>query len=142
MGIEFKDLLKSNTAKKRGIDNRPNQEAKDNLLVLLEKVLIPIQNDRRKFVITSGFRCKELNRIVGGSATSQHIKGEAADLYFENQLNGDTELLLDIADLLGEWDQLICYHDKNILHISYRAGENRKQCLLSVAGNGFQKVRR
>ena len=74
------ELTKSETALRMGFDNSPDDEATENLRLLCEKVLQPVRDHFGKPVkISSGFRCSALNQAAGGSATSDHCKGEACD---------------------------------------------------------------
>jgi len=69
----------SEVALREGIDNAPPPEVVANLLRLarlLEKVRVVLKKPMR---ITSGFRCPELNARIGGSKTSAHLDGRAAD---------------------------------------------------------------
>lgn len=77
----LEELTSSNTAKTRGIANIPAPEHLANLSRLAREILQPVR-DRwgRPVRISSGYRCRELNKAVGGVATSQHLNGEAADI--------------------------------------------------------------
>lgn len=75
------ELCKSDTANKLGIDNTPNEEVKANLIALIENVLDPLREWYGKPIyINSGFRCRELNKAVGGVDNSFHLTGCAADI--------------------------------------------------------------
>ena len=75
------ELLKSDTATKHGIWNGATKEAEENLRSLVENVLDPLREAYGKPIrVTSGYRCPKLNRLVGGSPNSQHMRGEAADI--------------------------------------------------------------
>lgn len=77
----MEELVASNTAKKKGIDNTPTKKDMQRLCVLALQVLQPLRNSYKKPIkISSGFRCQALNKAVGGVLTSQHLKGEAADI--------------------------------------------------------------
>ena len=87
----------------------------------------------KPITVTSGYRCPELNRAVGGAVNpdgtpkSQHCKGEAADLIGENK--AETKKIFDIAKELGNYDQLLFETNKGgsvWVHISYKASGNRK----------------
>lgn len=84
----FSELFRSDTALKMGIDNMPDSpEIRDSLIKLGETILDPIRERWGSPIrVTSGYRCKELNKAVGGSRTSQHLVGEAADIV---PMNGD-----------------------------------------------------
>ena len=77
----IKELCKSSTAVQKGIDNTPNSEIVNNLEQLVDFILDPLREKYGKPIkINSGYRCDRLNKAVGGSATSQHRYGLAADI--------------------------------------------------------------
>lgn len=77
----LEELISSNTAKAKGINNIPGAIEKQNLKLLAQTVLQPIRDKYGKPIsVTSGYRCPKLNSAVGGSKTSQHLKGQAADI--------------------------------------------------------------
>ena len=78
----LKEMTRSITAKRRDIDNTPDEQQIENLAELCEKVLQPLRDLMGPIVITSGYRRPALNTAIGGSTTSQHcaIKGAAADI--------------------------------------------------------------
>lgn len=77
----YEELIASTTASNKGIDNTPTEDQVAQLKLLCEKVLQPIRDKyNHPIIITSGFRCKALNKAVGGSNTSQHMMGQAADI--------------------------------------------------------------
>lgn len=79
--FSLEELTRSDTAKARGIDNTPSERTRSTLVRLCREVLEPIRAKYGKPIrVTSGYRCKTLNRAVGGATTSQHVTGEAADL--------------------------------------------------------------
>ena len=73
----------SSTAKARGIDNTvSNHRVIENLKNLCEQVLEPLRSyANQPITISSGYRCKALNKVVGGAHNSQHMTGEAADIH-------------------------------------------------------------
>ena len=78
--------------------------------------------------ITSGYRCEELNNMVGGKPNSQHLLGQAADIHLSNK-----EVAMKMFNFVAErldYDQLLFEHRKsdgaNWLHVSYNAAGNRK----------------
>lgn len=80
------ELTRSATAELRGINNTPSQEAVANLHLLVEHILDPLREAWGKPIkVNSGFRCPRLNKEVGGSPSSQHMKGEAADITVGNR---------------------------------------------------------
>ena len=78
-------------------------------------------------LVSSGFRSNDLNRAVGGAATSQHMKGEAADIYTGTK-EGNKKLFELIRDNLP-FDQLIDEKDFSWVHVSFKEIGNRKQIL-------------
>jgi len=136
------EMLKSNTANRKGIEEqyKPSKEVIDNLTNLCRKVLQPIRDSLEMPVrVTSGYRCEELNKAIGGSSKSQHIKGEAADIELWIRGQEKNAILLDEIINLSfrneiEFDQLIIEYPVNDvpkwIHISY-SDNNRKQILIA-----------
>jgi hypothetical protein len=127
LNFSFSELLYSNTAEQYRIKNIPDIEEADNLLELIVYCLQPIRDKLNKpMIITSGYRCEELNNKIGGVKNSQHTKGQAVDF----KVKGMTakEVINFIVDNDFEFDQLINEHDMWV-HISYAKGKNRKQIL-------------
>lgn len=130
------ELTKSETAERKGISNIPLSEHKANLTTLVNKVIDPLREAYGKpIVVTSGYRSPMLNKAVGGVSTSQHCKGEAADIVPKDRK--DMRKLFDLAKALPDFDQLINEKpDKNgvptWIHISYSSNRNRKQVLTIV----------
>lgn len=79
--FSFDELINSATAKRLGLDNTPNEKEKEKLRRLAEEILQPIRDAwKGPIVVNSGFRSEAVNKAVGGSKTSQHRLGEAADI--------------------------------------------------------------
>ena len=77
----LKEFIKSDTAKWRGIDNTPDFEEVAHMQELVEKILDPLRAAwGSPLTVSSGYRCEKLNSVVGGSATSVHMRGYAADI--------------------------------------------------------------
>lgn len=98
-------------------------EVRDSIQALTENVLQPLRDAWGKpLKVNSGYRCKALNAAVGGVPTSQHVKGEAADI-----AAGDPVKLARLAVKLGlPFDQMILY--PTFVHFSHRLnGEQRGQ---------------
>lgn len=101
----LKELTRSDTADRLDIDNTPNDEQIESLRLLCENILQPVRDHFGKPVkINSGFRCPALNQATGGSATSDHCKGQACDFEIDGVSNPD--LAQWIADNL-KYTQLI-----------------------------------
>ena len=131
----IKELSRSSTAEKLGIDNTPTPEIRAKLNTLIS-VLDKIREQYGKPIfVTSGYRCPELNKAVGGVNSSQHVKGEAADLVGIN--DDETRKIFETAKAFGQFDQLL--YEKNSkgniwVHISYKASGNRKMCIDNYKG--------
>lgn len=125
----LKEMCRSNVAEVRRIENKPDAVQEKSLTALVDNVLDPLRERfGRPVIISSGFRSKDLNGAVGGSKTSQHMKGEAADIYAGTK-EGNRELFELIRKYLP-FDQLIDEKDFSWVHVSYRAdGKNRGQIL-------------
>lgn len=79
--FSLEELIASNTAKIKKIDNTPSEQIKKNLERLAKEVLQPIRDKYGyPITVTSGYRCTKLNAAVGGVKNSQHLTGEAADI--------------------------------------------------------------
>lgn len=123
------ELCASDKAVKLGISNYPTPDVTRALEALVTNVLDPARALLGASIrVNSGYRSPELNKAVKGAATSQHLKGEAADLNTGNYaLN--KRLFELIRDTLP-FDQLINEHDFSWVHVSFKAnGANRKQLL-------------
>ncbi len=122
----LRELTASATAERLGIDNAPTAQAVANLQRLVEHVLDPLREAYGKPIyVNSGYRCAELNRAVGGVATSQHLAGEAADITGGNQRE-NRRLHELIKRLKLPVDQVINEHDFTWLHVSYSPRHRRK----------------
>lgn len=134
--FSIKELCKSSTAKKLNIDNTPSAEVKQNLTVLIEECLDPI---REKFgnpiMVASGYRCSQLNSALGGSPTSEHKTGFAADI--------DTSDNIKLWDVITsgdfKWTQLINEYpdddgEPSWIHISYNPDNLKCEKLMCKNG--------
>lgn len=137
------ELIKSDTAIRMKIWNGASREQEDNLVALVTAVLDPAREAYGKAIkVTSGFRCERVNTAVKGSRTSQHLKGEAADITTAAGASGNLEVARIIARL-GKFDQLILeeVQGKSLapqwVHVSWkRNGENRHEIRKHVKGTG------
>lgn len=127
----FEELTASATARRMGIPNIPSWRERENLRLLVENVLDPLREAWGKpVIVTSGYRCAMLNRIVGGAANSQHTTGMAADIRTLTDTAADNRKLFDLAlDLDLPFDQLIDEYGYDWVHISYSRYVTRKQVL-------------
>lgn len=126
----IKELCKSNTAIKHGIDNTPTPEVEQNLIALIENVLDPLREAwGRPIIVNSGYRSPELNKVIGGVKTSQHMTGQAVDIQTVTDSKSDNEKLFKLAQSLDlPFDQLIDESNYSWIHISY-SDKNRRQIL-------------
>jgi zinc D-Ala-D-Ala carboxypeptidase len=113
------EFIHSDTAIRRGIQNIPGPDEIASLVLLCNKLLEPVRERIGKPIrITSGYRCEELNTLIRGSATSQHMKGEAADFVVEGMAPADVFWEI-INDSRTEFDQAINEFGAWV-HVSYR----------------------
>ena len=126
----LRELIKSDTAIRKGIKNVPNKQEEQNLTALVDKILDPLREAYKKpIIVTSGFRCEELNRLVGGSKTSQHRTGQAVDIRTISDTPEENKKLYDlIIELNLPFDQLINEYNFDWVHVSF-SEKNRKQIL-------------
>lgn len=124
------ELIKSSTAIRKGIDNTPNQQQKTNLEDLVNYILDPLRKYYGKpIIVTSGFRCEKLNSLIGGSKTSDHKNGRAADIRSVQDTKQENKKLFDLIIKLDlPFDQLINEHDYDWVHVSY-SPKHRRQIL-------------
>jgi hypothetical protein len=123
-------------------DNTPNAEQIENMRALCEKILQPLRDHMGKPMrINSCFRSNAVNKAVGGSTTSQHSQGEAADIEFDGFDN--LALAKKIIELKLPFDQLIAEFlvpgDPNggWIHVSHkRSGKQRGQVLTASRAGG------
>lgn len=128
------EMTKSQTALRHGINNWPDDEEINNLTILAEMVLQPIRDNFSTAVqISSGFRCLELNRLLGSEDSSQHRKGQAADIEIWGLSNFNLASWID-QNLV--FDQLILEFPDGTpsggwVHVSFvqEMDENRMQTL-------------
>jgi hypothetical protein len=132
----LEELLRSETDSRKNVAEQwtPSDAVKDNLKKLCDNVLEPLRSFVGKpLIITSGYRCKRVNKLVGGSPTSQHTEGKAADFH----VSGMTveSLFKFIINLDLEFDQIIQEFDAWV-HISFNAGKNRNEILRATKKGG------
>lgn len=133
--LSLKEAVKSNTATRLGIDNTPSQEAINSLKAIAEHVFQPLRDHFGIPIgVSSGYRSPELNKVIKGSKTSQHMAGEALDL--DADIYGgvsNKEIFEFIKDNLT-FDQMIWeFGDDNEpdwVHVSYKINDvNRGRIL-------------
>lgn len=128
------ELTKSATATRLGIDNTPPNEAVTCLQSLITNILDPVRRSLgMPIFITSGYRSPKLNQAVGGSATSQHQLGQAADITAGSRY-ANARLFWTILRMQLPFDQLIWEYGDSTgpdwIHISHKPnGNNRRKTL-------------
>lgn len=120
--FNLEEFVNSLTANKYNIDNTPSEEVKNNIITLVKNILQPIRDKWNKPIkVNSGYRCQALNNKVGGSKTSQHLTGDAADITTGTQ-EGNKKLFHFIVDMAQQkkvvYGQLIDEYGYKWLHIS------------------------
>ena len=136
MNFTISELLHSDTASKLGIKNIPTDaQTLDNMFYLIVECLQPIREKIGKpMIITSGYRCLDLNRKLQSKDTSQHARGQAVDFVIKGM--SVTDVVKFIRNCGVTFDQLIEEHGKDStwVHISYVHGLNRKEVLKYANG--------
>ena len=140
------ELTKSQTAERKGIDNTPSTEHRDNLKSLCTRILQPIRDHFGRVVsVSSGYRSEALCIAIGSKISSQHAKGQAADFEIFGLSNG--ELATWIKENL-DYDQLILEYwtpespNNGWIHCSYNSECNRKEYLRAYKNEGKTKYER
>ena len=133
--FSLEEMYRSDTARRCGIDNKPQtEEVVENLRALCLEVLQPLREHLGKpVVVSSGYRCKDLNKKVGGVENSQHLKGEAADIKVR-----DREELIDVMRYImdeTDFDQLIREKSGSTewVHVSHKRNGNNRRMVLRLA---------
>ena len=131
--ITLQEATESQTALRLGIKNEPNEVELDAMKYVAENLFEPIREWYDKPIIISSFyRCKELNRAVKGSLTSGHILGNSIDISGGNK--AENKKIFEFIKLSGlDFDQLIYEYGDSTgpvwVHISLKKNNNRKQIL-------------
>lgn len=133
--FELAEFLKSDTAKKKGIDNTPTFEIVERLGELVEKVLDPLRAAYgMPITVSSGYRCPALNKAVQGATTSVHQIGYAADLQVSGSFNKFRDFVVDWFRKTGtKFDQILLESNRKTgakwIHIGLynNAGQQRGQ---------------
>lgn len=124
------ELVASQEADRRAINNRLPRKLVPHAQQLIDRVLDPLREAYgRPIRVTSGYRCPELNCVVGGSPTSDHMQARASDIVGTPNTREENRRLFELAKSL-DFDQLIDEKNGAWIHISYRSEkENRHQIL-------------
>ena len=131
--FDWREFEKSDTATRLHIVNVINDwDVRDNIIALVQNILQPLRDAwEAPLFINSGYRCKELNELVGGVETSQHRKGQAADV----ECSDPYALAKMLLKMKLPFDQIVLY--PTFLHISHRNdGKNRGQIVYNKKWKG------
>ena len=125
----FTEFERSDTATRFAIDNTMPEPAKKNVAALVDTILDPLREAWGKpIIVTSGYRCQELNKAVGGAKTSHHLSGMAADITTGNRV--DNRRLFELVQKLGlPFTQLIDESNFSWVHISLDPANVKRQIL-------------
>ena len=144
--ITYAEAIHSNTAKRRGIDNTPNEVQVLSMKLLADKIFEPL----REWVggpikVNSFFRSVPLNEAIGGAASSQHCKGQAIDIDDVYGYKTNAEMYKWIQENL-DYDRMIWEFgtdtQPNWIHVSYVSKEeNRNKCLKAYKEHGKTKYK-
>mgnify|MGYP001370752458 FL=1 len=137
----LQELIKSQTALRKGINNKPaSPDIVVNLQTLCEKVLQPVREHFGKPVtVNSGYRCPKLNKAIGSSSKSQHTKGLAADIEIPGVSNKE---LAEYIESNLPFDQLILEFYNGVdpnsgwVHVSYVDDDKNRKQTLTINANG------
>lgn len=130
------ELTKSEAALRKGLDNTPSLTVIDNLQALVDNVLQPVREHFKLAVkVNSGYRSPEINEAVGGSKTSDHCKGMAADIEIPGVSN--YMLALWISQNLKYTQLILEFYtpgvpDSGWVHVSYDPANLKCQNLTAV----------
>lgn len=132
--FRLSEFTSSTTATTRGIPNTPTIEAISNLQQLCLHVLEPLRaHAARPITISSGYRSSALNAAVGGSKTSQHMTGEAADIRIPDEQTGRewfNWLRTNVPYHQLIWEKDTPQSTHHWIHIAYRQnGPNKMQVI-------------
>jgi zinc D-Ala-D-Ala carboxypeptidase len=138
----LKELTRSNTALRLGIDNEPSKEGVLKLTLLATSLLQPLRNAVGSLRITSGYRSPKLSEAIGSSSNSQHCRYEAVDMQYVTRGKMDNIKIYDaLIDLDLDYDQCILEFGNATehidptepawIHLSWKVVDNRKQTLVA-----------
>ena len=138
----LKELTRSNTALRLGIDNQPSKEGVLKLTLLATSLLQPLRNAVGSLRITSGYRSPQLSEAIGSSSNSQHCRYEAVDMQFVKRGKMDNikiydaliHIDLDYAQCILEFGNATEHIDPtepDWIHLSWKVVDNRRQTLVA-----------
>lgn len=130
--FSYSEFFKSDVAEKHQVNNIPDDaqlsQVLGNIKALVSNVLDPLRAMiGRPIIITSGYRSQRVNELVGGSIFSQHMSGKAADIHVQGYTPEQMDMVYRTIQMYYDFDQLILYPYKNIIHISWNGDKNRQE---------------
>ena len=144
--LSMAEMIRSDTAKRKGINNTPKPEHLDNMILLAKRIFEPIRSHFKTAIyISSGYRSEALNKAIKGSSRSQHSKGQAMDIDMDGSGTiSNSDVFYYIKGNL-EFDQLIWELGDNYnpdwVHVSYAEGKNRKEVLVAYKTFGITRYK-
>lgn len=141
----LEELTGSNIARQKGLKNEPNESQIENLKLLCEYILEPIRAKLNiPLFISSGYRSEKVNALAGGSKTSQHLQGSAADIQIFDKTKTNTDLFniivsmvknneIQIGQVIWEFGET----EPNWVHVSLPTSRHRNEILR--AGQVYDK---
>lgn len=129
----LEEMTASATARRRGIDNTPTEQALVNLKKLATDVLQPIREAwGGPIVVGSGYRCLALNKAVKGASNSDHLYGAAADIHTQSDRPEENKRLFELILQLAESGRIECRqiideYRYNWIHVSVNHNRNRRR---------------
>ena len=137
--FDLSEFIRSDYAKRNGINNVPNAQQTENLQELCVHILEPLRKHFQiPILISSGFRCDALNAAIGGAKNSQHTMGQAVDIDHDLSANVVTNsMIFDWIKTNLVFDQIIWEFGTSTnpdwVHVSYVANnKNRNQVLRAI----------
>lgn len=130
--FSYSEFFKSDVAEKHQVNNIPDDaqlsQVLGNIKALVSNILDPLRAMiGRPIIITSGYRSKRVNELVGGSIFSQHMSGKAADIHVQGYTPEQMDMVYRMIQMYYDFDQLILYPYKNVIHISWNGDKNRQE---------------
>ena len=130
--FSYSEFFRSDVAEKHQVSNIPDDaqlsQVLGNIKALVDNILDPLRAMiGRPIIITSGYRSKRVNELVGGSIFSQHMSGKAADIHVQGYTPEQMDMVYRTIQMYYDFDQLILYPYKNIIHISWNGDKNRQE---------------
>jgi hypothetical protein len=134
--LDLSEIIRSDSAKRNGISNMPTPEHIENFKILATKVFEPIREHFGVPIhISSGYRSVELNRLIKGSSSSEHCKGQAIDIDMDGTTITNKQVFDYIKDNLT-FDQLINEFNYAWVHVSYKANGKQRGEILEAYKEG------